>query len=80
MQVKTQLVRDVTLDLRSADLDFDMPGLPALDQAAQMPAESLTTLFPEKQSMGIESPKQRSQRRLPLQIAHSSLPPLASQA
>ncbi len=44
----TQLVKDVTRDLESLDLDFDTPGLPALNQAVQTLAERLSKLFPQK--------------------------------
>ena len=33
---------------RVAELDFDTPGLPALNQAVQTLAERLTKLFPQK--------------------------------
>ena len=49
VQMTTQLVKDVTRDLEALDLDFDTPGLPALNQAVQTLAERLTTLFPKKQ-------------------------------
>jgi hypothetical protein len=46
VEMTTQLVKDVTRDLESLDLDFDTPGLPALNQAVQTLAERLTKLFP----------------------------------
>jgi len=48
VQMTTQLVKDVTRDLEALDLDFDTPGLPALNQAVQTLAERLTNLFPKK--------------------------------
>jgi hypothetical protein len=48
VQMTTQLVKDVTRDLEALDLDFDTPGLPALNQAVQTLAERLINLFPRK--------------------------------
>jgi hypothetical protein len=48
VEMTTQLVKDVTRDLESLDLDFDTPGLPALNQAVRTLAEQLTKLFPQK--------------------------------
>jgi hypothetical protein len=48
VEMTTQLVKDVARDLESLDLDFDTPGLPALNQAVQTLAERLTKLFPQK--------------------------------
>ena len=48
VEMTTQLVKDVTRDLESLDLDFDTPGLPALNQAVQTLAERLTKLFPQR--------------------------------
>jgi hypothetical protein len=42
----TQLVKDVTRDLESLDLDFDTLGLPALNTAVRTLAERLAKLFP----------------------------------
>ena len=44
----TQLVKDVTRDLEALDLDFDTPGLPALNNAVQTLAERLSKLFPQR--------------------------------
>lgn len=46
VEMTTQLVKDVTRDLESLDLDFDTPGLPALNQAVRTLAERLEKLFP----------------------------------
>lgn len=46
VEMATQLVRDVTRDLESLDVDFDTPGLPELNKAVQMLAERLNKLFP----------------------------------
>jgi hypothetical protein len=48
VQMTTQLVKDVARDLEALDLDFDTPGLPALNQAVQTLAERLSKLFPQK--------------------------------
>jgi hypothetical protein len=46
VEMTTQLVKDVTRDLESLDLDFDTPGLPALNTAVRTLAERLAKLFP----------------------------------
>jgi len=46
VEMTTQLVKDVTRDLESLDLDFDTPGLPALNHAVLTLSERLTKLFP----------------------------------
>ena len=46
VEMTTQLVKDVTRDLESLDLDFDSPGLPGLNHAVQTLAERLSKLFP----------------------------------
>ncbi len=46
VEMTTGLVKDVTRDLESLDLDFDTPGLPALNQAVRTLAERLSKLFP----------------------------------
>jgi len=46
VEMTTQLVRDVTRDLESLDVDFDTPGLPKLNEAVQTLAERLNKLFP----------------------------------
>lgn len=47
VEMTTQLVKDVTVDLESLDVDFDTPGLPALNQAVRTLAERLGRLFPQ---------------------------------
>ena len=46
IEMVTQLIRDVAVDLESLDVDFDTPGLPALNQAVRKLAERLEKLFP----------------------------------
>ena len=46
VEMASQLVRDVTRDLETFDVDFDTPGLPKLNEAVQTLAERLKTLFP----------------------------------
>ena len=46
VEMATQLIRDVTVDLESLDVDFDTPGLPALNQAVRTLNERLEKLFP----------------------------------
>jgi len=46
LEMTTQLVKDVTVDLESLDVDFDTPGLPALNEAVRTLAERLEKLFP----------------------------------
>jgi hypothetical protein len=46
VEMATQLIRDVTVDLESLDVDFDTPGLPALTQATAKLADRLRKLFP----------------------------------
>jgi hypothetical protein len=46
IEMATQLVKDVTVDLESLDVDFDTPGLPALNEAVRTLAEHLDKLFP----------------------------------
>jgi len=47
VEMTTQLVKDVTRDLESLDVDFDTPGLPALNGAVRTLAERLQKLFPQ---------------------------------
>ena len=42
----TQLIKDVTVDLESLDVDFDTPGLPALNEAVRKIGARLEKLFP----------------------------------
>jgi len=46
VEMATQLVKDVTRDLETLDVDFDTPGLPELNRAVQTLAERLRKLFP----------------------------------
>jgi len=46
LEMATQLVKDVTVDLESLDVDFDTPGLPVLNRAVRTLAERLSKLFP----------------------------------
>jgi hypothetical protein len=46
VEMATQLVKDVTRDLETLDVDFDTPGLPELNKAVRNLAERLSTLFP----------------------------------
>lgn len=46
VEMTTQLVKDVTVDLESLDVDFDTPGLPDLNQAVRKLLERLEKLFP----------------------------------
>ena len=46
VEMATQLVKEVTHDLESGDVDFDTPGLPELDKAVCTLAERLSKLFP----------------------------------
>jgi len=57
-----------------------MPGLPPLNQAVQMLAESLTTLFPENNKRELSHANIEASVGGPTAYCYSSLPPLASQA
>jgi hypothetical protein len=46
VEMTTQLVKDVTRDLETLDVDFDTPGLPELNKAVRILADRLKTLFP----------------------------------
>jgi hypothetical protein len=46
VEMATQLIRDVTVDLESLDVDFDTPGLPALNEAVCKLGQRLEILFP----------------------------------
>jgi hypothetical protein len=46
LEMTTQLIKDVTTDLESLDMDFDTPGLPELNRAVRTLAERLSKLFP----------------------------------
>jgi hypothetical protein len=47
VEMVTQLIKDVTIDLESLDVDFDTPGLPALNEAVRKLAKRLEKLFPQ---------------------------------
>ena len=47
VDMATQLVNDVARDLESLDVDFETPGLPALNEAVRKLAERLEKLFPQ---------------------------------
>ena len=46
VEMATQLVKEVTHDLESGDVDFDTPRLPELNRAVCTLAERLSKLFP----------------------------------
>lgn len=46
VEMATQLINDVSVDLESLDIDFDTAGLPALNEAVRRLAERLEKLFP----------------------------------
>jgi hypothetical protein len=46
VEMASQLIKDVTVDLESLDVDLDTPGLPALNEAVRKLAERLEKLFP----------------------------------
>ena len=46
VEMATQLVKDVTVDLESLEVDYDTPGLPALNEAVRKLDERLGKLFP----------------------------------
>jgi hypothetical protein len=47
VEMATQLIKDVTVDLESLDVDFDTPGLSALNTAVRKLGERLEKLFPK---------------------------------
>ncbi len=47
VEMATQLITDVAVDLESFDVDFDTPGLPALHEAVRKIATRLEKLFPK---------------------------------
>jgi hypothetical protein len=47
VEMATQLIKDVIVDLESLDVDYDTPGLPALNEAVRKLAKSLEKLFPQ---------------------------------
>jgi hypothetical protein len=46
VEMTTQLIKDVTVDLESLDVDLDTAGLPALNEAVRTLAKGLAKLFP----------------------------------
>jgi len=46
VEMTTQLIKDVTVDFESLDVDYDTPGLSELNQAVRKIAERLEKLFP----------------------------------
>jgi hypothetical protein len=46
VEMATQLIKDLTVDLESLEVDFDTPGLPALNAAVRRLDERLEKLFP----------------------------------
>jgi methyl-accepting chemotaxis protein len=46
VDMATQLVKDVTHDLESGDVDFETAGLPELNQAVKTLAERMAKFFP----------------------------------
>lgn len=46
VEMATQLLKDVTHDLESGDVDFDTPGLPELSRAVRNLYERIVKLFP----------------------------------
>ncbi len=47
VEMATQLINDVNVDLESLDVDYDTPGLPDLNQAVRKLGKSLDKLFPQ---------------------------------
>ena len=45
VEMATQLIKDVTVDLQSLDLDFDTPGLPALNAAVRAVGKTVSPLI-----------------------------------
>lgn len=46
VEMATHLIKDLSVDLESLDVDFDTPGLPALNEAVHKLVERLEKLFP----------------------------------
>lgn len=46
VDMATQLIKDVTHDLESLDVDYDTPGVAELNKAVRTLAERLNKLFP----------------------------------
>jgi hypothetical protein len=47
VEMATQLIKDVTVDLESLEVDFDTPGLAALHTAVRKLSQRLEKLFPQ---------------------------------
>jgi len=47
VEMATQLIKDLSVDLESLDVDFDTPGLPGLNEAVRKLARRLEKLFPQ---------------------------------
>jgi hypothetical protein len=47
VEMATHLIKDLTVDLESLDVDLDTPGLPALNEATCKLVERLEKLFPQ---------------------------------
>jgi hypothetical protein len=47
VEMATRLIKDLTVDLESLDVDIDTPDLPALNEAVCKLAVRLRTLFPQ---------------------------------
>ena len=48
VEMATLLVRDVTRDLETLDVDYDTPGLPEFNEAVRALVERLNKLFPQR--------------------------------
>jgi len=48
VEMATNLIKDVTRDLETLDVDYDTPGLPELNEAVRTLAERLSKLFPQR--------------------------------
>ncbi len=48
VEMATLLVKDVTRDLETLDVDYDTPGLPELNEAVLTLVERLSKLFPQR--------------------------------
>ena len=46
LEMTTQLIKDITTDLESLEMDLDTPGLPELNRAVRTLAEQLSKIFP----------------------------------
>jgi hypothetical protein len=48
VEMATLLVKDVTRDLETLDVDYDTPGLPEFNEAVRSLVERLNKLFPQR--------------------------------